>query len=299
MIQFSEAEDYELNHGYEISSADARISVRLLIPKTYYEMYYAKVQYFQNIFHSDRKSHAFSEYHEAFNDCFKNLGSDFIGDDSKILEIRFDSCLFPDLDGMMSTVDEYFPNNKIILSLCQCKHLDDLSHLPYERLSCLEIESSKLTSLESMTEGAHLLENCDLKLSCENLTSLKGLQNSQHLRSLIVLKGNISSFEGAPEKIDEFYVWSNIWSDNLNTDCFPKSVGKLGTRIGKSLMFYHHLYHYEKRIEKIKFSFPERFTRIDCEKIPNIFEIERAFTELPDPFEFQEWCLNNNLQDYT
>jgi hypothetical protein len=79
-------------------------------------------------------------------------------------------------------------------------------------------------------------------------------------------------------------------------DGFPKEIhGALHiTPFKGSLMILHEKYHDQKSIEEL--------IMYDCLNVSgmviDVGTLAEAFEEISDPFEFQDWCINNGYEEY-
>jgi hypothetical protein len=98
---------------------------------------------------------------------------------------------------------------------------------------------------------------------------------------------HLTSFDGLPKEMNALVV---AGSDNLDFESFPKSckVYSITSSLNKQLMVLHELRHEYQCFFNIFLCHPGK-SSVD-------FEISEQIGSISDPFEFQDWCINNRLR---
>jgi hypothetical protein len=134
---------------------------------------------------------------------------------------------------------------------------------------CPEVEKKinivRCTNVKNLRGLIGVNSDLELVASHSGLTSLEGCPRK--LWKLNIVGTKISSFEGFPDYIE---------------DCLTISL------FDGCLMFLHERFHDQKAIKTCYFYIHHNNEHKS--------ELGRAFSSISDPFEFQDWCINNRLR---
>jgi hypothetical protein len=168
-------------------------------------------------------------------------------------------------------------------------------------------ETNPLTSLKGLPKqlmtlnvsgaiGLTSLEYCPSITALRiNKTGIRSFEHLQHSEApgYIMLSiqatwcEHLTSFDGLPKEMNTLVV---AGSDNLDFESFPKSrnVYSITLSLNKQLMVLHELRHEYQCFFNIFLCHPGK-SLVD-------FEISKQICSISDPFEFQDWCINNRLR---
>lgn len=151
-----------------------------------------------------------------------------------------------------------------------------------------------MTSLES-SPIVHSSLELDHVLNIDDLTGLKTDQTDpDNAISVILRSSDIISLRGCPKEVSTLTIINCGQLKNL--DGFPNKVSQMNITYDSlenssdGLMYLHELYHDKKAIKTINI----------LEPISEEYEedLDSAFDEISDPFEFQDWCIQNGWEKY-
>jgi hypothetical protein len=208
--------------------------------------------------------------------------------------------LFSDLSGSPKLISQ--ETNSVLLVLSDNKYLKSLNGLNVE-IACPELILRNCPNLEN-------LSNCpaNLKfLSIEGSRKIKSLEQcvnslDQSVESLYLADSGITSLRHIPKNIHLKRLDLRRCSSLVELDLKLANpvrtlfVDLLIDRPWAKLINLHSLLHDEKMFSEIKIYksfFSSPYNRHDFMQ-----DLSLAMLSLSDPFEFQEWCMQNGLTDY-
>jgi hypothetical protein len=207
-------------------------------------------------------------------------------------------------------------DGNIIINAARCHHLSNLEHLQNRKISKLVLIScDAIDSLASCpdigisgsTSLAYSFGVGEFNISyLQNLTTLKGFcdgNKNRKLGKIDIGNTNVTSLEGISEEVYDL----NIENTKIESfEYFPKDVHYLKIDLKPGiLMKLHQLIHEEKRIKSISLSVRAGSVQISSKMIESLTEVSKKTIEIQakimsmkDPFEFQDWCVDNDFVDY-
>jgi hypothetical protein len=171
-------------------------------------------------------------------------------------------------------------------------------------------DDNPLTSLEGLPDSIDTLhvKNCkyltnlahcpalsdDITIyGCPLIKDLKGLRIRSAHAQIFASNSGMTSFEGCPKEIS--LLVATQCKDLTSFDGFPSRVRQLDISVFPGcLMFLHEKVH-NKEIEEILL-----FALDDDDRLTNdhAYHITEKMEEISDPFEFQDWCIENGYEEY-
>jgi hypothetical protein len=116
---------------------------------------------------------------------------------------------------------------------------------------------------------------------------VRSLTNS--ISTIYASESGLTSFEGFPRTAGHLDL---MGVNFVSLEGFPEVVHKLLiTPFKGCLMFIHHKFHEEKSIDECYFYLAKG-------NMPMMKQLSEAFEKLSDPFEFQDWCISNGLEEF-
>jgi hypothetical protein len=181
--------------------------------------------------------------------------------------------------------------------------------------STLNLDNSNLKSLKGLPKSISQLDHANITADKNELTDLHGLEQFDNLNLVTAGYNPLTSLKGLPQKVKTLFIYHltttledlsdlkntkikvlNIAGTNIKSfDYFPiiehLSCTVTNDEYSLRLMQLHEFCHEHRFFSKIDLQDPEYTGNKRYEALTN------SLMDLSDPFDFQDWCINNGWEE--